>query len=58
MAEAQKLVAHAAGAVENIQAAKLTAEGVIKALYAEVGWNVAVEWSSKLDGVPTAAEAR
>ena len=47
MAEAQKLVAHAAGSAENIQAAKMTAEGVIKALYAEVGWQVAVEWAKE-----------
>ncbi len=58
MAEAQRLVAHAAGSTENVQAAKMTTEGVIKALYAEVGWNVAVEWSSKPGGVTAAAAAR
>ena len=45
--EGQKLVAHtAAASAENIQTAKLTAETVLKALYAEVGWNVAVRWAS------------
>ncbi len=42
MAEAQRLVAHTAASDENIQAAKLTAEGVIKTLYADVGWQVGV----------------
>ncbi len=55
MAEAQKLVTHAAGSTENVQAAKMTTEGVIKALYAEVGWNVAVEWSSKPEDPKAAA---
>ena len=48
-AEAQKLIAHTAASAENIQAAKLTAETVLKALYAEVGWTLAVKW----DNAPT-----
>jgi hypothetical protein len=47
MAEAQKLVSHTAGSAENIQTAMVTAEAVIKALYAEVGWQVAVEWAKE-----------
>ena len=31
---------------ENLQAALVTAEVVIKSLYSEVGWNVAVKWGS------------
>jgi hypothetical protein len=46
MAEAQKLVAHTAASAENIQTAKMTAETVLKGLYSEVGWNVAVTWGS------------
>ncbi len=57
MAEAQRLVEHTAASAENIQAAKMTAEGVIKALYAEVGWQVAVEWEAA-SNVPATAEAR
>jgi hypothetical protein len=45
-AEGQKLVAHTAASPENVQAARATAEVVIKSLYSEVGWNVAVKWSS------------
>ena len=45
MAEAQKLVAHAAGSPENIQTAKMTAETVLKALFAEVGWQISVTWA-------------
>ncbi len=45
-AEAQKLVAHTAASPENISQAKLTAETVLKALYAEVGWSLAVKWDS------------
>ena len=32
---------------ENIQAAKMTAETVLKALYSEVGWNVVVKWANE-----------
>ena len=45
-AEGQKLVAHSAASAENLQAAQVTAEVVIKSLYAEVGWNVAVKWGN------------
>ena len=45
-AEAQKLVEHTATSAENIQTAKLTAETVLKGLYSEVGWNVAVKWGN------------
>jgi len=45
-AEGQKLVAHTAASAENVQAAKLTAETVLKALYAEVGWQISVTWAS------------
>ena len=45
-AEAQKLVEHTANSAENIQTAKLTAETVLKGLYSEVGWNVAVKWGN------------
>ncbi len=34
----------------------MTAEGVIKGLYSEVGWNVAVEWRSKPEGATAAVE--
>ncbi len=56
MAEAQRLVAHTAASDEIIQAAKLTAEGVIKTLYADVGWQVGVSWPAPA-GVPATAEA-
>jgi hypothetical protein len=46
MAEAQRLVAHTASSAENLSKAKLTAETVLKGLYSEVGWNVAVKWGS------------
>jgi hypothetical protein len=46
MAEAQKLVAHTASSAENLSQAKLSAETVLKGLYSEVGWNVAVKWDS------------
>ena len=42
MAEAQRLVAHTASSAENLSQAKLTAETVLKALYAEVGWQLTV----------------
>jgi hypothetical protein len=45
-AEAQKLVAYTAASAENISQAKLTAETVLKALYAEVGWTVTVKWDT------------
>ncbi len=56
MAEAQKLVAHAAGSVENIQQAKAGAESAIRGLYSEVGWSVAVTWAEV--GNVTAATER
>ena len=46
MAHAQRLVAHAAGSPENIQAAKIAAETVLRALYSEVGWQLTVTWHS------------
>ncbi len=46
MAEAQRLVAHTASSAENLSQAKLTSETVLKGLYSEVGWNVAVKWGS------------
>ena len=45
MAEAQRLVGHAAGSKENLQQAKAAAESAIRGFYAEVGWNVAVTWA-------------
>ncbi len=45
-AEAQKLVAHTAASAENLSQAKLTSETVLKGLYSEVGWNVAVKWGN------------
>ncbi len=44
MKEAQKLVGHAAGSAANIQAAKLAAETILQAFYAEFGWHLAVTW--------------
>ena len=44
MKEAQKLVGHAAGSKENIQAARLAAETLLQAFYAEFGWHLAVTW--------------
>jgi hypothetical protein len=56
MAEAQKLVAHTASSAENLSQAKLTAETVLKGLYSEVGWNVAVTWTTpSSEGQKTAA---
>ncbi len=46
--EGQKLVAHTAASAENISQAKLTAETVLKALYAEVGWSLAVKWDNPI----------
>ena len=45
-AEGQKLVAHTAASAENIQAAKIAAETILKSLYSEVGWSLVVKWSS------------
>jgi len=45
MAQAQRLVGHAAGSAENIQQAQMTAETVIRAIYAEVGWQVSIAWA-------------
>lgn len=45
--EGQKLVAHTAASAENIQAARVTAEVVIKSLYAEVGWQLTVKWGNE-----------
>jgi len=45
-AEGQKLVAHTAASAENLQAARVTAEVVIKSLYSEVGWQLTVKWGS------------
>ena len=45
MAQAQRLVAHAAGSAENMQQAKAAAENAIRGFYAEIGWNVAVTWA-------------
>ena len=56
MAEAQKLVEHAAGSNENIQQAKAAAESAIRGLYAEVGWTVAVTWATTPNGATAAAE--
>jgi hypothetical protein len=44
MKEAQKLVGHAAGSKENIQAARLAAETLLQAFYSEFGWHLAVTW--------------
>lgn len=44
MLEAQKLVAHAAGAPENLGQAKANAETVLRGFYQEVGWQVNVTW--------------
>lgn len=44
-AEGQQLVAHTAASAENLTQAKLTAETMLKALYAEVGWQVTVTWA-------------
>ncbi len=44
MLQAQQLVAQAAGSAENIQQARIAAETILKALYAEVGWDVQVTW--------------
>ncbi len=41
---------HTAASAENLQAAKVTAEVVIKALYAEVGWSLVVQWDSETSG--------
>lgn len=44
-AEAQRLVEHTSASPENIQAAKRAAETVLKAIYAEVGWQLTVGWA-------------
>lgn len=46
MLEAQKLVATAAQSQEFVSQSKLSAEAIIAAFYAEVGWHVAVEWGN------------
>jgi hypothetical protein len=45
MAQAQQLVAQAAGSSENLQQAKTSAAAILKAFYAEVGWQVAITWA-------------
>ena len=45
-AEGQELVAHTATSAENIQAAKIAAETVLRALYSEVGWHLTEMWDS------------
>ncbi|MGO9109130.1 MAG: hypothetical protein ACLP9L_07855 [Thermoguttaceae bacterium] len=40
MAQARRLVAHAAGSAENTQQAKAGAESAIRGFYTEVGWSV------------------
>ena len=57
MAEAQKLVSHTAASAETLSQAKLTSETVLKGLYSEVGWNVAVKWGSS-DSPKTATVAQ
>ena len=49
MLQAQELVAHAAGAAENLQQARTAAETVIRSFYAEVGWQVKVTWEGPFD---------
>ena len=39
-------MAHTAASAENIQAAKIAAETVLRALYSEVGWQLTVTWHS------------
>ena len=46
MLQAQQLVAHAAGSTESIQQAKTSTEAIIRAFYAEVGWQVEVTWEA------------
>ena len=46
MCEAQKLVARAAGAEDNLAQAKAAAETVIRSFYEEVGWQVEVAWAA------------
>jgi hypothetical protein len=46
MLQAQQLVAQAAGSAESIQQAKMTAEAIITAFYAEIDWQVTVTWAS------------
>lgn len=47
MREAQKLVAKAAASSENIGQARVAAETIIQAFYAEVGWEVKVRWKER-----------
>ena len=58
MAEAQKLVSHTASSAENLSQAKLAAETVLKGLYSEVGWNVAVTWATPSSEGPKAVAAQ
>jgi hypothetical protein len=44
MEQAQRLVAQAAGSNENLQQAKTGVSTILKAFYAEVGWQVEVIW--------------
>jgi hypothetical protein len=46
MREAQKLIAEAASSREYIDQSKSAAAAIIEAFYAEVGWQVSVEWTS------------
>ncbi len=47
MNEAQQLVAHTATSLDNIQTARITAETILKLLYAEVGWQLTVKWDAE-----------
>ncbi len=44
MVRAQELVAHAAASEENFARARATTEALVKAFYAEVGWQISVTW--------------
>jgi len=54
-AEGQKLVAHTAASPENIKTAKMTAETILKSLYAEVGWTLVVKWPNEAADSPKTA---
>ena len=56
MAQAQRLVGHAAGSAEDIEQAKAAAESAIRGFYSEVGWQITLVWASQADSKPSAVK--
>lgn len=58
MLQAQRMIAQAAGAQENVEQAKRSAEVIIGALYEQVGWQVNVQWASNVPAAQTTTRGR